>query len=268
MTDKWRENGLAHWEQINRLAVRRFGATSLAEEAALFVMDSLAADSWRRLKEHTGKGSLKSYISSLSWRLMEDFSRKRFGRVRPPLWIKKLGGKWPMLFALLCLQRLSLAEAVESLFSRFPAWEKEEIDEAALTILTRIPHCGKQQGLEQRYEGDEGGADAGGSPERLLEKDEQQHLFTAIFGHLVGIEGDCLMPESFTTVLREGVELLPEERLLLRLLYQDNVGVRQAGKLLDLNRDQVNGRLRRLLARLRNTFQEMGLESELLELLR
>ena len=60
-----KEKALAHWDLINRLAVRRFGTAPLAEEAALYVMDSLAADSWKRLQAHSGKGSFKSYLALL-----------------------------------------------------------------------------------------------------------------------------------------------------------------------------------------------------------
>ena len=174
MAEQWKEKALAHWELINRLAVRRFGSAPLAEEAALFVMDSLAEKSWQRLQGHTGKGSFKSYLASLSWRLLEDFSRKRFGRVRPPLWIRKLGGIWPLLFSLLCLERLSLSEAVESASSRHPARDMEGIEDAALPLLGRLPQCGKQQGLELPYEDNEGVGEPGSNPEQLVEKDDQE----------------------------------------------------------------------------------------------
>lgn len=268
MAEQWKQKVLSHWDLINRLAVRRFGTLPLAEEAALFVMDSLAADSWQRLQGHTGKGSFKSYLASLSWRLLEDFSRKRFGRVRPPLWIRKLGGMWSLLFSLLCLQRLPLPEAVESASCRCPGWEKGRIEDAALTLLARIPQCGKQQGLELPFEESDTPGTPGDSPERLVEKEEQEQLFAIFFGQFLGKEHECEMPKTFASLLADGIELQPEERLLLKLLYQDNVGVKRAGKLLNLNRDQINGRLRRLLARLRKDFQRMGLENELLELLR
>ncbi len=268
MAEQWKEKALAHWELINRLAVRRFGSAPLAEEAALFVMDSLAEKSWQRLRGHAGKGSFKSYLASLSWRLLEDFSRKRFGRVRPPLWIRKLGGIWPLLFSLLCLQRLSLSEAVESTSCRYPVREKQWIEDAALTLLGRIPQCGKQQGVELPYEESEGVGEPDCQPEQLVEKEEQEHLFAVLFGQLLGGEQECEMPETFASLLTDGIELNPEERLILQLLYQDNVGVNRAGKLLGLNRDQINGRLRRLLGRLRKDFQRIGIERELLELLR
>lgn len=271
MAKEWKKKTLAHWDLINRLAVRRFGSAALAEEAALFVMDSLAENSWQRVQSYGGRGTFQSFIASLSWRLLEDFSRKRFGRVRPPLWVKKLGGIWTLLFSFLCLERLRFPEAVESVASRCPAQEKPLIEEAALTLLGRIPQCGSQQGLEVSFEEtDSRGPDQEGvsRPDRLLEKDEQQHLFAVLFGQLIGTDQEAALPKKFASLLEEGIELDPEERLLLKLLYQDNVGVTRAGTLLGLNRDQVNGRLRRLLARLRQDFQNRGLGEELLELLR
>lgn len=270
MTEQLKKKTLAHWDLINRLAVRRFGTAAIAEEAALFVVDSLAADSWKRVQAHTGKGKFKSFLASLSWRLLEDFSRKRFGRVRPPLWINKLGGIWPVLFSLLCMERLSVADAVENLCTRYPICDPDSIEDAALTLLGRIPQCGKQQGVEFSFEETNVNEQSGNSayPEHLLEKNEKEHLLAAIFGKVMGEEQLSRVPKTLTTFWEKGVELSPEERLLLKLLYQDNVGVRRAGELLSLNRDQVNGRRRRLLRRLRKDFQGMGLGEELLELMR
>jgi DNA-directed RNA polymerase specialized sigma24 family protein len=268
MAEKWKQKALAHWDLINRLAVRRFGSAPLAEEAALFVMDSLAANSWQRIQAHSGKGSFTSYLASLSYRLLEDFSRKRFGRVRPPLWITKLGGIWSLLFSLLCLERLSLSESVESASYRYPGREKTGIEDDALTLLGRIPQCGKQQGLERSLDESDETDRSGRQPEQVFEKDQQEHLFAALLGQVMGEEQDRRIPENFASLLTKGLELKPEERLLLKLLYQDNVGVNWAGRMLGLNRDQVNGRLRRLLARLRKEFQSMGLEEEVLEYLR
>ncbi|HKJ64191.1 MAG TPA: hypothetical protein VJ969_02235 [Desulfopila sp.] len=37
----WKKTVLAHWDLINSMAARRFGSTTLAEEAALFVLEGL-----------------------------------------------------------------------------------------------------------------------------------------------------------------------------------------------------------------------------------
>ena len=108
----WQQRVLEHWELINRLAGRRFPGSALAEEAALFVLNRLAADDWRRLRAFTGESTLATYIAALSFRLLEDFARARFGRSTPPLWVRRLGGIWLTLFRLLCLERFTPDEAV------------------------------------------------------------------------------------------------------------------------------------------------------------
>ncbi len=266
MSEEWKEKSMAHWELINSLALRRFSAQPLAEEAALFVMDSLAADSWQRVRKFSGKGTFRSFIASLSYRLLEDFSRKRFGRLRSPLWVKKLGGIWSLLFQFLCMQRLPLADAVESVATRCAAEEVVDVEEAALTLLSRIPQCGSHQGLEVGLQDDT--VSENPRPDQVLEKEEQAHLFAVLFAQLAKGKEESSVSQPFAALLDDGVTITAGERLLLKLLYQDNMGVKRAAVLLGLNRDQVNGRLRRLLARLRQDFQRAGLAEEILELLR
>ncbi|MCK5070573.1 MAG: hypothetical protein KAR01_08520, partial [Desulfocapsa sp.] len=165
-------------------------------------------------------------------------------------------------------ERLSLADSVESASCRYPVREKNSIENDALTLLGRIPQCGKQQGLEQTFDESEQMDISSGYPEQLVEKDEQESLFAALFGRVVKGKEEGQVSPKFSAILANGLTLQPEERLLLKLLYQDDISVKRAGGLLGLNRDQVNGRLRRLLSRLRKELQDMGLEEELLEHLR
>ncbi|WP_228854989.1 RNA polymerase sigma factor [Desulfomarina profundi] len=110
----WKTQTLAHWEQINRMAVRRFGDTVLAEEAALSVMERLEEDNWKRVRAYCGKATFSTYLQVLTGRILEDFARSRFGRVRPPSWVKVLGGCGVSCFphfawsGCRCLKRLKL----------------------------------------------------------------------------------------------------------------------------------------------------------------
>jgi len=61
--------------------------------------------------------------------------------------------------------------------------------------------------------------------------------------------------------------LKAEERLLLKMWYQDGLNITVAGRLLGYNRNQVHGRMRRLLRRLRCEFEKIGIDKELLLLL-
>lgn len=259
-----RQQALAHWEMINRMAGRRFGQPELAEEAALYVMDGLAQDDWSRLRSFTGRSTLATYIGALTLRLLEDFARARFGRVKPPLWVRRLGGLWMTLFRLLCLERYSLDEAVAIVGNRQPG-QGRAAEEAAYHILGELPACGEHRG-EQTEFNEETVPDSEEEcsiQEQQLEQEERRQLF-AILGRFLfddtAAEGDLRLLER---VAAAGISMESKERLLLKLCYRDGVAVAEAGRMLGWNRHQVHGRLRRLLERLRQDLANAGLGEEL-----
>jgi len=266
---------VAEWQVIDAMARRRFGRSSLAEEAALAVMDGLAADNWARVKSYEGKSTFKSFLKMVVARLLEDFARKKFGRLRPPAWVKALGGSWLQLFVALCQQRLTMAEAVEAVRLRCcgtPA-PARALEEEGYEILSRIPQCGKHQYLEEEFS--EEHMEGSGQEEQrrqggAAEEKEQLEILSAVFLAVIGPDGaadDHLSESLLQSIARKfsklSVELTGEEKLLLKLCYQDGLDVSAAGRLLSLNRFQAHGRLKRLLARLRNEFERVGLAAEL-----
>ena len=262
----WQQQALEHWELINRLAGRRFPGSALAEEAALFVLNGLAADDWRRLLAFTGESTLATYIAALSFRLLEDFARARFGRSTPPLWVRRLGGIWLTLFRLLCLERFTPDEAV-ALVHQQQAGDPRQIERAAYQLLGEIPSCGEHRGdapgggaeTDLRV-GDE--ADCPEQEQRLTEGEREQLFATlgrVVFDEAVADSGSRLLAR----VVAANIELAPRERLLLKLCFRDGVAVTEAGRMLGWNRFQVHGRLRRLLERLRRELARVGLEEEL-----
>ncbi len=257
----------AHWPLINRIAQRRFGDTALAEEAALYVLDRLHEDNCGRLRSYQGRSKFSTFLASVSIRLLEDFSRHRFGRLRPPSWIDSLGGIWLTLFELLCLQRLKVTDAVQTLLSRRAALREKEIEQAAWTILERVTDCGRHQGLEVEF--DETGPTGQGpvkednSPEQRL-MDEQQQIFTEL---LFSAPDRAVMDRDFIRRLREKLNLKAEEQLLLKLCFQEELSVTRAGGMLGLNANQAHGKLRRLLARIRRGFEDAGIADELKSML-
>jgi len=274
--DLLQQQVVAEWQVIDAMARRRFGGrSSLAEEAALAVMDGLAADNWARVKSYQGKSTFKSFLKMIVARLLEDFARKKFGRLRPPAWVTALGGSWLQMFAALCQQRLSMAEAVEVVLLRVygtPA-PAGELEEQGYEILSRIPQCGSHQYLEEEFSEEHGpgaGADeyqqqAGGAEER-----EVLDILSAVFQAVIGLDGagEDRLPEarlqSIALKFKQlSVDLTGEEKVLLKLCYQDGLDVSAAGRLLSLNRFQAHGRLKRLLARLRTEFERVGVAAEL-----
>lgn len=265
----WKERTLSQWDKINALAVRRFGRNPLAEEAALAVIDGLAAKDWQRVRGFSGQASFSSFIMAISARLFEDFARKRFGRVRPPLWVQAFGGIWQRLFQALCLERLPVSDAVEIVHQRQVEAEKITIEAAAYELLARIPDCGMARGLEVAYEEEaeiEGDGGAAG-PAGTFETREQKELFQAVFQLVLGQELRADSEDLLQKHRTVKTNLPPEEKLLLKLCYQDGLGVTEAGAMLGMTRFQVHGRMRRLLSRLQAEFQRCGLAEVLRPLL-
>lgn len=261
----WQEQALAHWETINRMAGRRFGQTPLAEEAALYVMNSLAQDDWRRLRSFGGRSTLATYVGSLTLRLLEDFARSRFGRIEPPLWIRRLGGLWTMLFRLLCLERYSPDEAVAIVGARLPG-STQSAEAAAYRILGELHSCGKHQGEQSEFDETTSLPDTGedcSAQEQRLEQEERQQLFTVLGRILFDEQEQEPNPRLLERVAEVGLTLDAKERLLLKLCYRDGMAVAEAGRMLGWNRHQAHGRLRRLLERLRQDLAKTGLAEEL-----
>ncbi len=268
--NRLKEKTLAQWDHINRMAYRRFASESLAEEAALYVINSLEKNNWQKLASFQGKSSFQTYISSITFRLLEDFSRRKFGRLRPPLWIRKLGGIWTLLYAFLCLERLNKTEAVESVFDRMQTAQHKEIEEAATHLLEEITDCGSHQSLEVPLDEvtiSDTSDNEPHAPQEQLEGKEKELFLTALFTIPSCSKEAKKLHLAVTKFLGDGLSLVPEERLLLKLCYYDEMRVTDAGRLLGLNRHQVHGRLRRLLNRLRNDIINMGVDEELLQML-
>lgn len=270
MTDL-KERVFQHWDFITALGVRRFGSTTLAEEAVHAALEALSKDDWQRLKKYKGEASFKSFLSVLVVRLFEDFARKRFGRIRPPAWITRLGGIWPKLFIALCLERLGVQWATEIVHQQEPKQGKSEIEEAAYILLGRIPNCGAQTqetALDESREAEAVTSQYDGGESGNYERKEKVQFIENICVAICGEEGAINTLEAQEKFSQLEISLTTEERLLLKLHFQDGMNVTEAGRMLDLNRFQVHGKLKRLMKKLKQEFDRVGLTQEIRQMLR
>lgn len=127
---------------IGKLADRRFGAGSLSEEASTYVIDYLSQDDWAKCKAFQGKSQIKTFLYSMAHNALEEFSRKRFGRPRPPVWLQELGELWVKLWRSLCLERQALPALIDRYITR-GFREPAAVEQAARVIKARIPTCGQ-----------------------------------------------------------------------------------------------------------------------------
>ncbi|MEN8256419.1 MAG: hypothetical protein ABFS09_01000 [Thermodesulfobacteriota bacterium] len=259
-----------HLALLDRLAARRFNDPGLAEEAVVYALEKLQDGDGKRLAGFSGRARFSSYLGSVTCRLFEDFSRSRFGRLRPPSWLTKLGGWWLVLYRFLCLERQSLPDALNRLETCGPDVHFDA-EEAASRILSEITDCGKYSGKEDlTSDGDMDCEPSPGQESQVadLEKKERGILFAIIFQNLLQDQPVTpSMNDSFRGVMDISISMSAEERLLLKLCFQDELSVSQAAKLLKLTVHQAHGKMRRLLLRLKKTFTDAGLAEELLLLL-
>ncbi len=278
----YKDQLFAHWKWLQRLAQRRFKNSVLADQALDFVLEKLQEDDGSRLRAYRGEARFSTYLAHVVQRLLEDFARHRFGRQRTPDWIQAQGPLWEQVYRLLCLERLSATDVIETLRDAVPGGRPPQIIREAITVIRkRIVNCGapspataEQPLVEQEEHRHRPLADDYQvhqlSPEALQAAEERTRLLTLLYGSVLEPAADSSPPDAWQQAvqrLRAALSLSSEERLLLRLIYQDGLSVVEAGRLLGLRTDQVHGRLRRLLQRIRQHVEDSSLAQELKGLL-
>ena len=213
-----------HWSLIYSMAYRKFTDTGTAEEAITFVTEELSKDDWRKLRMYKPIAEFKTYLMTVVSNLLVDFARKKYGRKRVPGWIKKRGVLWSKIYMLLCIERQSNNDVAEQMADdqKNPAI----VEEAIWVIKEEVTDCGQplrpmpvQPDTEPVY-----------TPEELLLNKEIKSRITAL-------------------------NLGGQERLLLKLIYQEGESVSKAGRMLGLNANQVQSKHRRLRIKIRRELE-------------
>ncbi len=263
-----KQKALAHWDLLNKLAHKRFSRPVDAEEAALYVLDAMEKDDWKRLRKSHGKSEFTAFFATVSWRLLEDFSRKKFGRHTPPKWIKEAEGIWLLLYRLLCMERFTYSEALQLAQQKVNRGIKV-IESAAEQILGNVTGCGTPDRTDILFDEDDimQGSCSSDKP-TVAEKKEAELLLSAIAIEVFDGKADVEITHSLKKILQQKIKLSSTERLLLKLCFQEELSATQAGELLGFNRFQAHGRIRRALAGIRKQFQDAGCEQELRLLLK
>jgi len=254
--------------KLDKLALYRFGQPGLAEEASTYVIERLSANDWAMCHHYSGRAKPETYLTTLSQNLLEEFSRKRFGRPRPPEWLKREGELWVHLWKMLCLERQAAPSVLDKLCNhqdRQPALIKH----AMTTIKARLPWCGDStreipaaclcqpeedprpeiidRDLEQQLDDDQW-------------EDALQLLFTGLLSAQVSTSEPRPSNKNSETSrqliqqaaqLRSRLVLSSEERLLLKLVYQEGLKMKAVATALNLPSYQPGRLLKGIHSRIR-----------------
>ena len=102
-------------ERMVRLAERRFPDAAVSGAAYNFAFENISDNDWRGLESYTGRAQPGTYLTVVFCRHLEDYSRARFGRPRPPAWLNRLGELWKRVYQMLCLERMEPGSIVDRL---------------------------------------------------------------------------------------------------------------------------------------------------------
>lgn len=265
-TEQWLNN-------LDRITARRFGEGGLAEEASSYVMECLSNDNWSVLQAFTGKSKPETYLHTVTLNLIEEFSRKRFGRPRPPEWLKRQGNFWVNIWKLICLER----QVTQSVIDRLKEIRDTlYIKDVIRTIKARLPWCGESAREVQTSAMD---FDDNNPIEFLIPDSNTPHdqLKAAHHAELL-LMINCLLTEQkmedtmdkvsreFTMIsdkfekFRQNIELSDEERLILKMVYQDGINKSVVAKLLGMQ-THIPGRiLKRVFSKIADAMGHAGFQ--------
>ncbi len=268
-----KEQVLAYIPVIDKLAEKRFPNSTLAIQASMFVLEKLEKNNWEKVRSFKGKSKFSTFLSATTRRLLEDFARSQFGRIRPPLWLQQLGGLWLEIFRYLCLDRYTVPETVESMVTSVPTRSRKEVEEAAQTILLKIHDCGSYHGTEFQAEDDEleraeYSRTGNSSQDDNMYKKDSAALFEIIFQTL--LDDPQVLP-SFNSLNERlstlEISLSSTERLLLKMRFIEGMSISAACRTLNLKDYEGRKTLNNCLQTLRKLFTEAGLEEQIQEVL-
>ncbi len=288
----YQQQVLAHLELLNHLARRRFPERGSAETSNLalegqdYVLSKLEEDDWSKVRQYRGRSSFEAFLAQTARRLLEDFARHKFHYLRVPARIKRLGPLWERTYKKLCWEQLPAFKAIDQVRNTLTKdHDPEVLKEIEAAIRGGILHCGagsvkriepaRIADLPEPFDQDAVADPVARTPEDWAAAEQRVRLLQVIAGlldpeHAAGpvAEPDDGPLAGALRKLRDTLLLAPEERLLLRLVFQEGMTVTDAGKRLGLSVHSVQGKMRRLLReRIRSAFKAAGLDQALAELL-
>jgi len=268
-------------EKCDRLAIKRFGPGGLAEEASSYVIDQISEDNWSRLYTFKGQSKPETFLFALTGNFLEEFSRKRFGRPRPPEWLKRQGEIWVQIWKLICLERQMVQSVIDQLTYnaiREPGFIKQIVT----TIKAKIPTCGESN-REINISNTNTDENEDVMPE--LNADHETpgdnisnayysevllliaSLFTDDISELTLRHQSIESANNYATEkapslnqLRDHIDLTDEERLLLKMVYQDGMKKSVIAKALGMQAHTPGRIIKRVLDSISEAMLDLGID--------
>lgn len=272
-TVDWSGLVLSDWiDRLDRMALSRFGQQLIADEAVNHVLERLAANNWSVLDGYENRAKPKAYLNVVATHLLEEFSRKKFGRPRPPQWLKRNGHLWVCIWKQLCLERQQNSQVI---FNWLSAERSREYLESIVSVIkARVPWCGVKTeevptSALAREDGQEAFELTDPRPADPEPQDTLEELLLVIRllltseTALPGIDVEQLQRvRSVTDALNDELKLSVEERLIMKMAFIDRIKHKLIAEGLGLKPYQLSKQLSALYVRLRGAIEKTGFEKD------
>jgi RNA polymerase sigma factor (sigma-70 family) len=221
------------------------------------VIDHLKADNYKVLRDYEGGATLKRYLTVIISRKVVDIFRSQEGRCRAKDKAKQWGDLGLKLYDLVFVKGYDVSEAHKTLKDTYGITESVEKIENIAEEIKRV----KKEPLREISQG------------ALV---EQEQLHTSKQRVLRDDTGDITVPDSTRNpeqvlmekdrarrkaeFLKEIIsEMNPEERLMIKMRFQDNIKVQNIAKMLGMKEKTVSNRISRILTKCRTRILKKGL---------
>ena len=237
---------------------RTFPDDTEADEAFNHVLDKLSENNWAKFSGYLGKSSPETYAHTLSTRLIVDYHRKLYGRLRPPAWISKGGDLWVDIWKELCLDR----DAPEVIVNRYAVTQRDPVTIKHIinTIKTKLPWCGVSDRPVIEDNGEYvDGARAAADPDEVAEAGAV--FVSMLLGDDEGLE-DIIAEDVFQAMRASVAEinLSAQDRLMLRLHFCDGKSFAAIATLMGVPKHQPVRQIKQILKQARALLLKAGID--------
>lgn len=235
---------LAQLPHIKRAAThfcRKHGfSREEAEDFVSCVQLKLVEDDYAVFRKFQGKSKIETYLTVVANRLFLDHLNQRWGKWRPTEEAKRLGPLAIQLDRLLHRDRLTLAEACETLLTNHHVEAtRQELEDLAAKLPHRTPprRMESEEALENR-------------PAEELSPDER----------IRALEGKTRLEEILEILKKRLDQLPPEDALLVKMKCDFKIS--EIARRLDMEQKPLYRRLEKILKELRRELENRGVRPE------
>jgi RNA polymerase sigma factor for flagellar operon FliA len=191
------------------------------------------------LRRFEGRSSLPTYVNVVVQRLALDFRNRQWGKWRPSAEAKRLGPTAMLFERLITRDGWSIEQAAETMRVNHGV----VLDDALRSLCEKLGQRGPSRQIVAEEEAHEVPSNAPG-PDANVVRAEQGFLAKRVR----------------TALDRARQALGPEERLILKMRFEDAVPVADIARALHLNQKRLYRTIEQLLARLRQGLEAEGLD--------